>query len=282
MAIIKVKNLKYRYPETKELALKGISFSIKKAEFIGIIGQNTAGKSTLCYALAGLVPHFFKGAYGGQVFINGTNIREENLTEVSSKVGLIFENPFSQISGAKFTVYEEVAFGLENLGIPRKEMIERVDKSLHLLDIYSIKDKNPFNLSGGQMQRVAIASVIAMEPDILILDEPTSQLDPKGTEEVYQVIENLTKIGITIILAEQKMEKIATYANRVMLLHDGEIIDFDIPQKVFSRDDLRRFGVEAPLVTEIAKEIQLQNEKSNYPMNIKEFLNLLLEKSGEK
>lgn len=282
MAIIKVKNLKYRYPETKELALKGISFSIKKAEFIGIIGQNTAGKSTLCYALAGLVPHFFKGAYGGQVFINGTNIREENLTEVSSKVGLIFENPFSQISGAKFTVYEEVAFGLENLGIPRKEMIERVDKSLHLLDIYSIKDKNPFNLSGGQMQRVAIASVIAMEPDILILDEPTSQLDPKGTEEVYQVIENLTKIGITIILAEQKMEKIATYANRVMLLHDGEIIDFDIPQKVFSRDDLRRFGVEAPLVTEIAKEMQLQNEKSNYPMNIKEFLNLLLEKSGEK
>lgn len=275
MAIIKVKGLKYRYPDTEKLALDDISLQINKSEFIGIIGKNTSGKSTLCFALAGLVPHFFKGAYGGEVIIDGLSVKEAEIYQMAEKVGLVFENPFSQMTGSKFTVFEEIAFGLENMGLSREEMIERVKESLELLNITALKNKNPFDLSGGQMQRVAIASVLAMKPDILILDEPTSQLDPKGTEEVYQVVENLTKLGITIILAEQKMEKIAAYADRILLLHEGKLIDFTKPEEIFSRQDLEDYGVESPIVTQLAKAIGLkEKETGHYPTNIKDFTRL--------
>lgn len=282
MTIISVKGLKYRYPDTDNLVLKDITFSINQSEFIGIIGKNTSGKSTLCFALSGLIPHFFKGAYGGEVVIDGLNVRNSTINDISTKIGLVFDNPFSQMSGAKYTVFEEIAFGLENMGLEREEMISRVEESLHLLDIESIKDKNPFGLSGGQMQRVAIASVLAMKPDILILDEPTSQLDPQGTEEVYQVVENLTKLGITIILAEQKMDKIATYADRVLLLNEGELIDFDVPSKIFSRDDLEGFGIERPVVTEVAKALEIKDPKTNlYPITIDQLSTLLQKEKGE-
>jgi len=233
MSIIEVKDLKYRYPDTTKLALDGISFSVEEGEFIGLIGRNTAGKSTLCYALSGLVPHFFKGAYGGSVMIAGLDVRTTDVSEVTAAAGLVFENPFSQITGSRFTVYEEIAFGLENMGLPRDEIIKRIEESLDLLDIRKVKDKNPFDLSGGQMQRVAIAGVVAMKPKVLILDEPTSQLDPQGSEEVFKVVENLAKEGITIIMAEQKMEKIAQYADRVLLLDDAKLIAYDTPEAIF-------------------------------------------------
>src|SRR5690625_4764998 len=175
------------------------------------------------------------------------------------------------MTGSNFTFFDELSFGLENMGLDRTEMIVLINSILELLDITSLKDKNPFDLSGGQMQRVAIASVIAMRPDILILDEPTSQLDPKGSEEVYQVVENLTKEGITIIMAEQKMDKIAEYADRIILLDDGRLIDFDSPAKIFSRDDLDEFGVEAPVVTRIAKAFQYKDPKTgDYPVVLDE------------
>src|SRR5690606_18381877 len=151
------------------------------------VGMNTAGKTTLCYALSGLVPHFFKGAYGGDVYIGDMDVLSHEISEITASVGLVFENPFSQMTGAKFTVYDEIAFGLENQGVPSDVMHERDRESMKLLDIEGLREKNPLSLSGGQMQRVAIASVIAMKPDILILDEPTSQLDPEGAEEVFRV-----------------------------------------------------------------------------------------------
>src|SRR5699024_1740099 len=160
MSSIQVQGLKYKYPDTTELALDDISFSIEKGAFIGLIGENNAGKSTLCYALAGLVPHFFKGAYGGKVFIDDFEVRKGSVSHMVGKIGLVFDNPFSQMTGSKYTVFEEVAFGLENMGFDRNEMIKRVNDSLSLLDIMAIKNQNPFDLSGGQMQRVAIASVI--------------------------------------------------------------------------------------------------------------------------
>jgi len=271
MTIIKVEGLKYKYPDTENLALNDISLNIEAGEFIGVIGRNTSGKSSLCFALSGLIPHFFKGAYGGKVIVDGLEVRHSDINELVANVGIVFENPFSQMTGSKYTVFDEIAFGLENMGVDRTEMIGRINSSLELLDITSLKDKNPFDLSGGQMQRVAIASVIAMRPDILILDEPTSQLDPKGSEEVYKVVENLTKEGITIIMAEQKMDKIAEYADRIILLDGGRLIDFDCPSKIFSRDDLDEFGVEAPVVTRIAKAIQFKNPKTNdYPVVLDE------------
>ena len=175
------------------------------------------------------------------------------------------------MTGAKFTVYDEIAFGLENIGIPRKEMHERIQESMKLLDIIALKDKNPFSLSGGQMQRVAIASVIAMKPHILILDEPTSQLDPQGSEDVFRVIENLAQKGMTIIMVEQKMEKLAAYSDRILLLHEGKLIAQDTPAAIFSRTDLHTFGVEPPIYTKVAKAIHLKNKETGlYPVTLNE------------
>ncbi|GGB43519.1 hypothetical protein GCM10011409_21380 [Lentibacillus populi] len=271
MSMIEVKGLKYKYPDTEKLVLDNVSFTIEKGEFIGLIGRNTAGKSTLCFALSGLVPHFFKGAYGGKVMLDGMEVKQHGMPDIVSKVGLVFENPFSQISGAKFNVFDEIAFGLENIGLERKEMIDRIEESLTLLNISDLREKNPFELSGGQMQRVAIASVIVMKPEVIILDEPTSQLDPQSSEEVFKVVENLTREGITIIMAEHKMEKVAQYADKVLLLDDGKRIAYDSPAAIFSLEDLFNYGVTPPVITRMAKKLGIKNpETGHYPVTIEE------------
>lgn len=271
MAKIVVEHLKYRYPLTDELALKDISFTVEPGEFIGIIGENNAGKSTLCQALVGIIPNFYKGAYGGKVLIDDLEVAKHSISQVCRKVGIVFQNPFNQVTGSKLTVYEEIAFGLENMGLSRAEMVERIDYSLKLLDIYKYKDRNPFDLSGGQMQRMAIASIIAMRPEVIILDEPTSQLDPQGSEEVFRAVQSLSREGISIIMVEHKMEKIAAYSNRVMLLNDGKIIAFDTPQKVFSLESLEQYGVNAPTFTRICKKLGMKNQKTGcYPVTLEE------------
>jgi energy-coupling factor transport system ATP-binding protein len=277
MKKIVVENLKYKYPLTNELALKGVSFEVEKGEFIGIIGKNSAGKSTLCQALVGLVPHFYKGGYGGKVIVDGIEVGKSDISEIASKVGIVFQNPFTQVTGSKMTVYEEIAFGLENMGISREEMKKRIDYSLELLDIYKYKDRNPFDLSGGQMQRMAIASIIAMRPEIIVLDEPTSQLDPQGSEEVFKSIQNLSKEGMTVIMVEHKMEKIAKYSDRVMLLDSGELVEYDIPHKIFSRDDLNEHGVVPPAFTKICRGLNIKNEKTGlYPITLEEAYDLVV------
>ena len=251
--------------------MKDISFEVEEGQFIGIIGQNGAGKSTLSQAMVGLVPHFYHGAYGGKVIVDGLEVFNSEISELALKVGIVFQNPFTQVTGSKLTVYEEIAFGLENMGLERKEMIKRIDYSLNLLDIYKYKDRNPFDLSGGQMQRVAIASIIAMKPQIIVLDEPTSQLDPQGSEEVFKAVKSLKEEGMTVIMVEHKIEKIANYADKVMLLNHGEIVDFDTPQKVFSREDLEDHGVSAPVFTRICKALNIKNEKTGlYPVTLDE------------
>ncbi len=264
VAFIKVENLKYRYPHTKELALNNISFEIEKGEFIGIIGENNAGKSTLCQALMGLVPNFYKGAYGGKVVIDNIEIAKTPIWKLCEKVGMVFQNPFNQLTGAKDNVYEEIAFGLQNLGIEREEIHTRVEHVLRLLGIYEYRDRNPFDLSGGQMQRVAIASILAMKPEVIVLDEPTSQLDPQGSEEVFEAVDSLTKAGITVIMVEHKIEKIAAYSDKVMLLHKGSLIAYDKPEVIFSMENLMDYGVEAPAFTRICKALNLKKVNSEY------------------
>lgn len=278
---IVVQNLKYKYPLAKDLSLKGISFDIKEGEFIGVIGKNGAGKSTLCQALTGLVPNFFFGGYGGKVLIDGLEVRKTPISDLSLKVGIVFQNPFTQVTGSKLTVYEEIGFGLENMGLSREEMKKRIEYSLELLGIEKFKDRNPFALSGGQMQRMAIASIIAMRPDIIVLDEPTSQLDPQGSEEVFKAVHKLSKEGMTVVMVEHKIEKIAKYSDRVMLLNEGELIDFDIPEKVFSREDLRKYGVKEPSYTEICKRLSLVNPRTGlYPATLEEAYDLVVNSNG--
>ena len=275
MAFLEVEHLKYRYPHTKKLALDDISFTAEKGEFIGIIGENGAGKSTLSQAFCGLVPQFYKGAYGGKVTVDGIDAATTPTAELCKKVGLIFQNPFNQLSGAKDTVWDEVAFGLENFGVPAEQIHERLDKVLHQLDIWQFREKNPFDLSGGQMQRVAIASVLAMEPEILLLDEPTSQLDPQGSEEVFHTVELLTKTGITIFMIEQKMEKLASYCDKILLLHEGKQIDFDTPEKIFSRPDLAELGICPPYVTRYCIEQNLFRPDGTYPVTMEDVKRVL-------
>lgn len=277
MALIEVTNLKYRYPHTEKLALDGLNFQVEKGEFIGIVGENKAGKSTLCQAFVGLVPTMFKGAYGGSIMIGGKEAAKTPVAELCQKVGLIFQNPFNQLSGAKDTVFGEIAFGLQNLGVPGDEIVRRVEENLRLLDIEQYRDRNPFDLSGGQTQRVAIASILAMQPEIIVLDEPTSQLDPQGSEEVFRVVEKLSKTGITIIMVEHKMEKLAAYCDRILLMHEGKQIAFDTPERIFSRDDLGELGVEPPVYTRVCRALSVFREEEGariYPVTMEQTMAL--------
>ena len=274
MAYIKVENLKYRYPNTTKLALDGLDFEIEKGSFIGIVGENGAGKSTLCQSFNGLVPGFFKGAYGGKVLIEDTEVAKTSVSALCQKVGLVFQNPFNQLSGAKETVFEEIAFGLQNFGVPKEEMISRVNEVMELLDIAAYRDRNPFDLSGGQMQRVALAGILAMKPEVIVLDEPTSQLDPAGSEEVFAAVDKLAKSGITIIMVEQKLEKMAEYCDKILLLHQGKQIAFDTPEQIFSREDLKNYGVNPPAYTRICQKFGVKKENGCYPASLREALAL--------
>lgn len=282
MSLIEVKDLKYRYPGTTELALDGVSFTVEKGEFIGIAGENGAGKSSLSQALLGLIPQFYKGAYGGSVTVCGMDARSTPVSELCRHVGLVFQNPFNQLSGAKDTVYDEVGYGLQNLGFPPEEIRTRVESVLRCFGIWEYRDRNPFDLSGGQLQRVAICSVLAMNPDVLILDEPTSQLDPEGSEEVFHTVDELTKMGITIIMIEQKIEKLAGYCDRVLLMHQGHVVDYDTPRKIFSREDLYDLGVNPPAYTRFARANALVFEDGTLPVTHAETLELVKASSVDR
>ena len=223
MAFVNLQNVTYQYPLTKTPVLQDINLQVQEGEFVALIGPNGAGKSTLCYALGGFVPNFFKGEFSGSVEVAGKKSVDSSLDELVLNVGLAFQNPFNQISGAKYTVFEEIAFGLENTGVRREEMKLRVEQAMAQTGIADLADRSPYSLSGGQQQRVALTSILVMRPRLLVLDEPTSQMDPVGTREVFGVIRSMAEQGMTVVMAEHKMEWIAHFADRVIALKDGAI-----------------------------------------------------------
>ena len=224
MGYFKIENVNYKYPLEEKQALKNINIEIKKGEFWAVIGKNGSGKTTFCNMLRRFVPDFYKGELTGKIMLEDKELKDYSQKELVQKIGFVFQNPFTQISGVKDTVFEEIAYGLENLGLDKEEIISRVEKILKLLEIEKLRDRNPYDLSGGQKQRVALASIIAMNPDILVIDEPTSQLDPKGTEDIFKIINLMANEGKTIILVEHKLELIAEYAQNILVLDEGEII----------------------------------------------------------
>ena len=256
MAIVNLQNVTYKYPLTDSSALQNINLKVEEGEFVALIGPNGAGKSTLCYTLAGFVPHFFKGELTGIVEVAGAESHSATLSEWVLNVGLAFQNPFNQISGAKYTVFEELAFGLENIGLPREEMKTRVEEAMKLTGISALADRSPYSLSGGQQQRVALTSILVMQPRVLVLDEPTSQMDPVGTREVFGVIRSMAERGMTVILAEHKVEWIAEFANRVIALKDGQILLEGTPSEVLTSSLLpeNNFGVSR--YTSVARRAQ--------------------------
>ena len=224
MCYFKLEDVSYKYPLEDREILKNINLDIKKGEFWAVIGKNGSGKTTLCNVLRRFVPDFYKGELKGKITLESKELKDYSAKEIVQKVGFVFQNPFTQISGVKETVFEEIAFGLENLALDAEYIRKRVEETLKLLHIEELRDKNPYELSGGQGQKVALASIIAMDPEIMVIDEPTSQLDPKGTEEIFEIIDILKKEGKTIILVEHKLELIAEYAEKVMVLDEGEMI----------------------------------------------------------
>ncbi|HLA05853.1 MAG TPA: ABC transporter ATP-binding protein [Anaerolineales bacterium] len=254
MALIELKNVTYKYPLTISPVLQNINLQVNEGEFVAVIGPNGAGKSTLCYTLAGFVPHFFKGELTGGVEVAGMESSKSHLHEWVLNVGLAFQNPFNQISGAKYTVFEELAFGLENIGIPREEMITRVNDAMKLTGISELADRSPYSLSGGQQQRVALTSILVMQPKVLVLDEPTSQMDPIGTREVFSVIRTMAERGMTVIMVEHKVEWIANFADRVLALYEGSVLLDGKPQEVLTSDRLLDKGFGVSRYTSVARQ----------------------------
>lgn len=245
MAIVNLKNVTYKYPLTEKPALENLNLQIEEGDFVAVIGPNGAGKSTLCYTISGFIPHFYKGELTGKVEVAGVETQTSSLSEWVMNVGLAFQNPFNQISGAKYTVFEEIAFGLENIGVPREEMKDRVENALAMTGIGDLADRSPYSLSGGQQQRVALTSILVMEPKVLVLDEPTSQMDPIGTREVFGVIRTMAERGMTVLLAEHKVEWVAQFADRVVALHEGQVLLEGKPGEVLTSAllDGKGFGI---------------------------------------
>lgn len=250
--MIELKNVSFKYELQQEKTIKNLGLYVQQGEFIGIIGKNGSGKTTLCNIIRGIIPDFVQGEISGDIIIDNKNIDDIERGEMAELVGFVFQNPFSQISGIKKTVFEEIAYGLENLGVPREEIKQRVTDVIKLLKIEDLQDKNPNELSGGQSQRVAIASIIVMNPKVLIFDEPTSQLDPLGTEEIFDILKLLKSQNKTIILVEHKIDLIAEYADRVVVMDDGKIIFNGETHEVLSNDKIEESNVSMPIVSKLA------------------------------
>jgi len=259
MAIVNLRNLIYKYPLTEKPALNNITLQVEEGEFVAIIGPNGAGKSTLCYTLSGFVPHFFKGELSGKVEVAGIETQNATLQDWVLNVGLAFQNPFNQISGSKFNVYDEIAFGLENIGVPRAEMRKRVDAAMDMTGITDLAERSPYSLSGGQQQRVALTSILVMEPKVIVLDEPTSQMDPIGTREVFKIIKEMSDRGMTVILVEHKIEWIAEFADRVIALDKGSILLEGNPRDVLTSPLLPERGFGISRYTSVARKALAQD-----------------------
>lgn len=254
MALIELREVTYTYPNTAAPALQDVTLHVEEGEFVAIIGANGAGKSTLGYAVTGFVPHFFQGDLQGEITVAGLDTRTHGLEDLMLVAGLVFQNPANQISGARFTVFEEIAFGLENLGVPRDEMRRRISQVMDLMGIADLADRSPYALSGGQQQRVALASILVMAPKVLVLDEPTSQLDPIGSREVFAAIHSLSRQGMTVLMAEHKLEWVAAFADRVLLLADGRILLDGPPDQVLVRPELITHAVGQTAYTAAAQQ----------------------------
>ncbi|GGP11219.1 energy-coupling factor ABC transporter ATP-binding protein [Oceanobacillus neutriphilus] len=255
-SILKVEGLSFKYSNSKEYAIRDISFEAKQGEILCVVGANGSGKSTICNALVGLIPHYIDGEREGTVKIFNENTAGLKMGELVTKIGLVFQNPFNQLSYTTSTVEQELAYGLGNIGVPRDEMVLRIQKIAKRMRIDKFLHKNPLELSGGQVQRVALGSSIVMDPDIIVLDECTSQLDPMGSEEIFDIIKDLNQDGKTIILVDHDMEKVARIADRVMVLHEGELAAIDTTKNIFGNLAMENYAIAVPDFTQIGLSLQ--------------------------
>lgn len=255
MALIETKSLTYTYPGGTKPSILDVSIKIEKGEFTLITGPSGCGKTTLCRCFNGLIPHFYQGELKGEVVVAGLKVAEKPIYELAKHVGLVFQNPENQLFA--LSVEKDVAFGLENLGVPIEELRARVDWALRLTGIQDLRERAPYELSGGQQQRVAIASVLAMQPEIIVLDEPTSFLDPLGAKKIFEDIYGLNrKLGITVVLVEHRLDLTARYADHIIIMDEGRVVLDGDSRKILNSEQARLIGVGIPKATRLYQILQ--------------------------
>jgi len=278
MAIIETKNLTYTYPGGKKPSISDVSIKIEKGEFILITGPSGCGKTTLCRCFNGLVPHFYQGELKGEITVAKLNVIEHPTYEMATHVGLVFQNPENQLFA--LSIEKDVAFGLENLGFSREEMRKRVDWALNLTGVYDIRERSPHEVSGGQQQRVAIAAVLAMQPEVMVLDEPTSFLDPLSARKIFEVIYELNKkLGMTVVLVEHRLDLTAKYADRIIIMDEGKVTADGETRKVLTTEEVRLIGVGIPKATLLYQMLRKDGIKldSAVPLSSDDMAKLLRE-----
>ncbi|MEM2994518.1 MAG: ATP-binding cassette domain-containing protein [Candidatus Bathyarchaeia archaeon] len=278
MAVIETKALTYTYHGGAKPSIRDISIKIERGEFALVTGPSGCGKTTLCRCFNGLIPHFYQGELNGEVIVAGLKVSEHPIHELAQHVGLVFQNPENQLFA--LSVEKDVAFGLENLGVPREEIRKRVDWALQLTGIYDLRERAPHELSGGQQQRVAIASVLAMQPEIIVLDEPTSFLDPLSAKKIFETIYELNKtLGITVVLVEHRLDLTAKYADHIIVMDEGKVVLDGEPREILSMEETRLIGIGIPKATRLYHIIKGDGIKlrNTVPLSSDEMATLLKE-----
>jgi energy-coupling factor transporter ATPase len=278
MGVIETRNVTYTYPGAPKPSIADVSINIEKGEFTLITGPSGCGKTTLCRCFNGLIPHFYQGEMKGETIAAGLNVSEHPICELAKHVGLVFQNPENQLFA--LSVEKDVAFGLENLGVPREEMRQRVDEILNLTGIYDLRERGPSELSGGQQQRVAIASVLAMQPEVVVLDEPTSFLDPLSAKKIFEVIRNLNrKLGITVVLVEHRLDLTARYADHIIVMDEGKVVLDGNPHEILCSEEARLIGIGIPKATRLYQMLKKDGLKlgNTIPLSSEEMASLLTE-----
>jgi len=277
MPIIEAKNLTYTYPSASKPSITDVSLTIEKGEFVILTGPSGCGKTTLCRCFNGLIPHFYSGQLEGELTVAELKVFKHPISEMAQRVGLVFQNPENQLFA--LSVEKDVAFGLENLGMPRDEMRKRVDWALQTSGIEELRDRAPHELSGGQQQRVAIASVLAMQPEVMVFDEPTSFLDPLGAQKIFEVINDLNKKqGVTVILVEHRLDLASKYADHVVIMDEGKIVLNGKPREIFNSETARLLGVGIPKATLLWQQLRENRIKlEGVPTSSEEAARLLRE-----
>jgi energy-coupling factor transport system ATP-binding protein len=253
--MIEIKNFSFKYMKSNNNALSDINMSIEKGEFIGIIGNSGAGKSTFTYALNGIIPHHYEGDFYGEVRINGTDTVESSPSELALTVGSVFQDIDGQMVSS--VVEDEILFGLENFGVAHDDIEKRINDVLRMIGIEDLRYRNISTLSGGQKQKVAIAAVAALMPDILVLDEPTAELDPQSSVQIFNMLKKLNEeMGITIIVVEQKIMLLSQFAKRILVINNGSIYLDGTPKMVLKDTQaLKQVGVNCPRVASLANNL---------------------------
>jgi energy-coupling factor transport system ATP-binding protein len=253
--VVSVEGLGFKYQESSKWVLKDVNLSVREAEVLILAGPSGCGKSTLLRSLNGLIPHMYPGEYIGKVSVGGSEVKGTQMKDLAQRVGLVFQNPENQIF--MFSVERDVAFGLENLGVPHKEIRTRVDETLELLGITHLASRAPHELSDGQKQRVALAGVIAMKPKVIILDEPTSLLDPMTAADLVNLVDSLRReTGITFVIVEHRLDLLTRIADRMVVMSDGRVVLEGTPSAVLDDERVGGYGVSVPVITRLQQGLR--------------------------